>query len=175
MSSDTASRPASGPDQRRPDDDPERERYRELLEELRTVLPGVQILFAFLLTVPFNSRFTELDAFGTRLYGVALAASALAAASFTAPPWYHRLDGGQPRGRRLHRSVLFQLGGLSLLFVAMASVLLLVSRFIFGSTAGGLIVALFVAGATVAWWLVPALDRLRHGTGHEDTGPPDTE
>lgn len=154
-------------------EDPERERYRELLEELRTVQPGVQVLFAFLLTVPFNQRFSDLDALGTNLYGVALAASALATAAFVAPPWYHRLDGGQPRERRNHRSVGFQIAGLTFLFVAMASAILLVARFIFGPSPGALIVGLFVTAAAVGWWLVPTYDRVRHGTGHEDTGPPD--
>lgn len=55
-----------------------RERYRELLEELRTIIPGVQVLFAFLLTVPFSSRFTELDALGRRVFTGSLVAAALA-------------------------------------------------------------------------------------------------
>ncbi len=46
----------------------QRERYRELLEELRTIIPGVQVLFAFLLTVPFSSRFADLDELGRRAF-----------------------------------------------------------------------------------------------------------
>lgn len=52
-----------------------RERYRELLEEVRVIIPGIQVLFAFLLTVPFSSRFTKLDTIGTALFVASLAAT----------------------------------------------------------------------------------------------------
>jgi hypothetical protein len=46
------------------DKEEERERYRELLEELRTIIPEAQVLFAFLLTVPFAARFSQIDSCG---------------------------------------------------------------------------------------------------------------
>src|ERR671919_130188 len=63
----------------------------ELLNELRVALPGVQILFAFLLTVPFSARFGELTAFQSDVYYLTLIATALSAACLIAPSSAHRL------------------------------------------------------------------------------------
>ena len=57
----------------------------ELLNELRIALPGVQILFAFLLTVPFTQRFTDLTAFQRDTFYVTLVATALSTACLIAP------------------------------------------------------------------------------------------
>ena len=63
-------------DGRHRDEDVSRERYRELLEELRTIIPGAQVLLGFLLTVPFAGRFTEVDDLGEAVFLVALVAVA---------------------------------------------------------------------------------------------------
>jgi hypothetical protein len=85
-------------DQGRDNDDAgsEKERKRdrqmlELLNELRVALPGVQILFAFLLTVPFSARFEELTGFQSDVYYLTLIATALSAACLIAPSSAHRL------------------------------------------------------------------------------------
>jgi hypothetical protein len=85
-------------DQSLDNDDADREEQRkrdrqmlELLNELRVALPGVQILFAFLLTVPFSARFGELTAFQSDVYYVTLIATALSAACLIAPSSAHRL------------------------------------------------------------------------------------
>ena len=64
----------------------------ELLNELRVALPGVQVLFAFLLILPFQQRFSETTAEDQAVYTVALLLSALAAALLIAPSMYHRLN-----------------------------------------------------------------------------------
>jgi hypothetical protein len=64
----------------------------ELLNELRVALPGVQVLFAFLLILPFQQRFVETSAEDRTVYTVALLSSALAAALLIAPSMYHRLN-----------------------------------------------------------------------------------
>jgi hypothetical protein len=63
----------------------------ELLNELRVALPGVQILFAFLLTVPFSQRFGQLTPFQRDDYYVTLMATALSTACLIAPSAAHRL------------------------------------------------------------------------------------
>ena len=63
----------------------------ELLQELRVALPGVQVLFAFLLTVPFSQGFDRLTGFQRDLYFGILLATALASILFIAPTAYHRL------------------------------------------------------------------------------------
>src|SRR5689334_23572075 len=63
----------------------------ELLQELRVALPGVQVLFAFLLAVPFQKNFTEATAFDEKMYFATLLLTALSAALLIAPSAYHRL------------------------------------------------------------------------------------
>jgi hypothetical protein len=75
-------------------DEQERRRDRQMLEllnELRVALPGVQILFAFLLTVPFSVRFGSLTTFQRDVYYLTLIATALSAACLIAPSSAHRL------------------------------------------------------------------------------------
>src|SRR6476469_6771134 len=76
-----ADRPAAQLDDEA-DRDELRERYYGLLQELRVLLPGVQILVAFLLTAPFANRFSKLDPMGRRLYGVALMTGLVAIVAF---------------------------------------------------------------------------------------------
>jgi Family of unknown function (DUF6328) len=64
----------------------------ELLNELRVTLPGVQVLFAFLLVLPFQVRFAQTDATDRLIYLAALLSSAAAAALLMAPSVYHRLN-----------------------------------------------------------------------------------
>src|SRR2546421_6407122 len=64
----------------------------ELLGELRVALPGVQVLFAFLLTVPFQQRFQTASTFEKNVYFVALCSAALASILLIAPSAYHRVE-----------------------------------------------------------------------------------
>src|SRR4051795_10440555 len=63
----------------------------QLLGELRVAMPGVQVLFAFLLAVPFQQRFAQATDFQRDVYFVTLLAAAAASALFVAPTAYHRL------------------------------------------------------------------------------------
>jgi len=67
------------------DRDELRQRHYGLLQELRVVLPGVQVLLAFLLTVPFAARFTELDDAGRRAFEIALTSSMLSVVFLLGP------------------------------------------------------------------------------------------
>ena len=63
----------------------------ELLQELRVLLPGVQVLLAFLLIVPFNARFEQLDAAEERVYLLSLIFAGVATALLVAPSAFHRI------------------------------------------------------------------------------------
>jgi hypothetical protein len=128
----------------------------ELLGELRVALPGVQVLFAFLLVVPFNQRFTEVTPFQEKVYVVTLLASATASALLIAPSVHHRL-----RFRRREKDFIVRAGnrlaiaGLTALGVAMVGVILLVTDFLFGATTSALAtigVALLFA---LVWYAIP--------------------
>lgn len=110
-----------------------RNRYYGLLQELRVLLPGVQILVAFLLTAPFATRFTDLDQVGRCLYGVALLTGVLAVVVFVAPTVFHRVGHRRSRVTRLLWGVKMVRIGLVLLGVSLVAAFALIWRFVFGA------------------------------------------
>src|SRR3954449_7611573 len=72
------------------DRDELRERYYGLLQELRVLLPGVQVLVAFMLAVPFAQRFSDLDSVAIAVFASALVTSVLSVVSFMTPISLHR-------------------------------------------------------------------------------------
>jgi hypothetical protein len=135
------------------DRDELRTRYYGLLQELRVVLPGTQLLVAFLLTVPFNNRFTELDDFGRTLYGVALVTGTLAIVFLIGPTAFHRIGPRQSRSRRLQWSIVLTRLGIALLGFSLVTALGLVTRLVFGGFTA-LLVTGMVALVTVGTWAV---------------------
>jgi uncharacterized protein DUF6328 len=143
----------------------------ELLSELRVALPGVQVLFAFLLVVPFNQRFEGADPLARTTYFVTLLLTAAASIFLIAPSFHHRW---QFRRRRKERVVLtgnaLALVGLVLLALAMTGVVLLVTEFLFGPPVGTLTAAA-VAGLFGAVWFGIAAAGLRGRSGGSDVVP----
>jgi Family of unknown function (DUF6328) len=132
--------------------------FNELLGELRVALPGVQVLFAFLLTVPFAQGFTTLTQFERDLYLVVLLLTALASALLMAPTAYHRVlfrKGYKPQILFFaNRSAMVGLGVLAL---AMTGAILLISHVIFGEAAS--IAVTIPSGMVFAllWYMLPWL------------------
>ena len=131
-----------------------RDRYRELLEETRTVMPGTQVLFAFLLTAAFSTGFKDLDQLGKRTFAGALLLAALAAITLMGPTAFHRVSDTDNRAERLTVSVYLQVIGMALLLTAMTLVIFVVTRLIFDDTAVGLAFAAAAGGAGVLIWYV---------------------
>ena len=99
----------------------------ELTGELRVVVTGVQVLFAFLLVVPFNSGFRGVGGFERGVYLVTLVLAALAAACTIAPSAAHRiLFRADDKQRIVHFSNRVSIAGLAFLAMAMCSSVLLV-------------------------------------------------
>src|SRR5688572_618704 len=96
----------------------QRERYRELLEELRVIMPGTQVLFAFLLTAVFSQRFKDLDQLGRRSFALALLLAALAVITLMGPAAFHRMSKPGQRLQRVKISVILQVTGMALLLSA---------------------------------------------------------
>ena len=132
----------------------------EMTGELRIVVTGVQVLFAFLLVVPFDSGFTGVGPFERGVYLATLICSALAAACVIAPAAYHRVVFRQDEKHHLvflaNRIVLV---GLALLAVAMCGSLLLVTTKLFGPTAGVLTAALVGVPFVGLWFVAPLYRR----------------
>jgi Family of unknown function (DUF6328) len=150
-----------------PDKDTDRGReesireMNELLQELRVILPGVQVLFAFLLTVAFTRRFTELSSYQIDVYFTALMSTAFATGFFIAPTSQHRLLWRQHvRSQRLRLGNAFLILGSLFLAVAVSCVVFLVADFVYGHTTAAVATALVGGGLLVLWYLVPLAQRL---------------
>jgi hypothetical protein len=156
-----------------PDDRGEEERRRdrqmiELLNELRVALPGVQILFAFLLTVPFSQRFATLTAFQRDVYYVTLMATALSTACLIAPSAAHRLRFHQSERAWIVESANeLTIAGLCLLAVALGGSVLLITDIMFDG-ARVWVYSGAVLTVIVGLWFVRPL--LRHARG-KSSGP----
>jgi len=133
----------------------------EVLQELRVAITGGQILFGFLLTVPFAQRWTETDDFQRALFLVTLLAIATATGCFIAPTAAHRV-----RFHQRDRSFLVAyanraaIAGLCCLLVAMVSALLLVTDFVF-SRGTAIASSGAIAGLLLCIWFVVPLVRYR--------------
>jgi Family of unknown function (DUF6328) len=136
----------------------------ELLNELRVALPGVQVLFAFLLAVPFQPRFESVTDLERHVYLVTLLASAAATAFLIAPTSYHRLlfqRGYRPQIIRNGARML--IAGLTCLAVAMIGAVFLVVSFMFADDTAVAVAAATLALFAVLWFGVPLVRRLRDG------------
>jgi uncharacterized integral membrane protein len=139
----------------------------ELLQELRVALPGVQVLFAFLLIVPFNQRFGELTDTQEGIYLGTLISTAISAALLIAPTAYHRLTfRKQQKGELVFLANRMAIIGLGFLALAMTGVVLLVTDFVFG-TAVTVLCTIFVGLMYVIFWYALPLRR-RVSLGDDD-------
>jgi Family of unknown function (DUF6328) len=133
----------------------------ELLNELRVALPGVQVLFAFLLAVPFANGWPRVNDFQRDVFFVAFIATAVSSALLIAPSAFHRLRWRvEDKGRIVAISNGLTIVGLLFLAISIISVVLLVSDFIFDRTTaivttaaiGAVLVVLWYGLAAIAWW-----------------------
>jgi hypothetical protein len=131
----------------------------ELLNELRVALPGVQVLFAFLLTVPFTPKFAQVTTAQRHVYFATLLCSAAASALLIAPSAYHRLRFRQgDKKQMLITSNRLSIVGLAFLALAMTGVVLLITDLLFKAT--GVVIVTAVTAALFAWfWYGLALSR----------------
>jgi hypothetical protein len=129
----------------------------ELTGELRVVVTGVQVLFAFLLIVPFDTGFAHVGGFERTVYLVTLLLAALSAVCTIAPSAQHRWVFRHDDKRHLvftsNRVVIV---GMVFLALAMCGCLLLVTTKLFGVTTGLLTAALGAIPFAVLWFLIPA-------------------
>jgi hypothetical protein len=120
-------------DDDRSDEEAKRDRQMiELLNELRVALPGVQILFAFLLTVPFTQRFPKITSFQRDVFYLTLLAATVSAACLIAPSAAHRLRFHQKEREWLIESAnAYLIAGLAFLAIAIGSAFLLITDVLF--------------------------------------------
>ena len=130
----------------------------ELLNELRVALPGVQILFAFLLTVPFAARFDQTTSFQRDVLFITLILSALSAACLIAPSAAHRLRFHQgDRAWIIETANRLCIIGLAFLAAAMVGVVLLITDVLYDGARVWIISGAFALLITALWFIRPLL------------------
>jgi Family of unknown function (DUF6328) len=132
----------------------------ELLQELRVVGLGVQVLFGFLLSLPFTNRFARLNHGQRDLYLVTLVLSALATALLLGPVAYHRLvfRRGQKEGLVRAASVM-AIAGLAVVGLAVSAAVLLVTGFVASGVPAVLITVFVVCVFAIVWFAFPLARR----------------
>jgi ABC-type multidrug transport system fused ATPase/permease subunit len=147
----------------------------ELLQELRVSQTGVQILFAFLLTLPFTQRFKEVTTFQRDVYFVSLLLAGAASAFFIAPVSIHRLlFRRKEKARLIAASNWMAIAGLACIAVAMVGVILLIADFLFGSLTAALVAGFAGLVFALLWYALPLswlLHQARRGAGSSPEPP----
>jgi O-antigen/teichoic acid export membrane protein len=134
----------------------------ELLQELRVAGLGVQVLFGFLLALPFTDMFSSLDPEQRRLYVAVLLLAALATALLTAPVAYHRIVFRRHKKHDLLRFAnTVALAGLVCVALAISGAVLLVVSVVYDGLVAAIIAAIVAGAYFVLWYVVPHL-------GHTD-------
>ncbi len=136
----------------------------EFLQELRIVLPGVQILFAFLLTVPFAQRFAELTGLQRNVFFATLLCTAAATALLIGPSAHHRLLFRQgAREHRLRVGNLLTIFGLIFLVPAMVGVIFVITDLMFGLMGAVAVTVLMALVFGLLWFALPLWYRRNGG------------
>jgi hypothetical protein len=143
----------------------------ELLNELRVALPGVQVLFAFLLVLPFQQGFAGISDTDRLVYFAALVSSAAAGAMLIAPSVYHRINFRRRNKERMLRDAnVLLMGGTALTGVGFACSIFLIADVIYGSTTAAVATIVTVLMFGGLWFVLPLLRR-REPDDEEGSGP----
>ena len=134
----------------------------ELLQELRVVLTGIQVLFAFLLVVPFQQGWASVTEFEKTVYYVTLLLTAASSVCLIAPTVRHRM-----RFRELDKrwivdsSNRLAIAGVAFLGGAICGVLMLITHVVYDSTLTTVVVAAFAVMIGWFWFVAPVIRGLR--------------
>jgi hypothetical protein len=144
----------------------------ELLQELRVALPGVQVLFAFLLAVPFQQNFTKITPFQERVYFATLLLTAASAVLLISPSAYHRMTFRQQQKDHLvFLANRFAIAGLGLLALAMTGAIMLITDVLFGGVTTAVTSAVTLSAFVTFWYLLPLRRRFSQEDLEENRRP----
>jgi amino acid transporter len=139
--------------------------YNELLQELRSLIPGANVLLGFLLAVSFTSSFGDLSRVERWVYFVTLVSTAMAIVLFMAPAAHHRLRFREgDKEHILRKGNREAIAGTVASSIAFTGVLYLVTEKIFGGESAGVIAVAFFLFTAWRWWSF-ALLRTLHDEG----------
>ena len=148
-----------------PEDGPNK-RDRELIEllnELRVALPGIQVLFAFLLIVPFSQGYDRLSSTEVKVYFAAFLCASAATAFLIAPTAYHRVQWrARDKERLLQTSNVLALIGMVFLALAVTCTVYVITAVLFGTTAAVWTTAINAGVFSFLWFGLPLISRATH-------------
>jgi len=134
----------------------------ELLNELRVTLPGVQVLFAFLLIAPFSQQFERINDLQKYAYLIALTFTALGSAFLIAPTPYHRIRWrDEDKEAMLRLANRLAIAGTLCVAIAMSCALFFVTDFLFSSPVPALLTTLVASVIVTFWYALPLARELR--------------
>jgi hypothetical protein len=142
------------------------EEWLELLNEIRVLLPGVQVLFAFLLAVPFASGFEAVTELQRDLYALSLMGALASIVCLVAPTTHHRIRWRKrDKEYMLHVANRSVIAGSAFLAISMSAAIYLVGDYLFSSLAA--ILATVAAGIafTLLWFGLPLARRITEDAG----------
>ena len=142
-------------------DERENRQLTELLNELRVALPGVQMLFGFLLAVPFSQRFSQITTDQRLLYYAAFLSAAAASVCFIAPTSFHRIV--WQRGKKavlLRVANALTIAGTVCLAVAITTVVLFITSYLYGSSQAAIAGGLILSALVTLWYVLPLAVRV---------------
>lgn len=137
----------------------------ELLQEVRVALPGVQVLFAFLLAVPFQQNFKDITAFQQDVYFATLLLTAISAALLISPTAYHRMTfRQQQKDHLIFLANRLTIAGLASLALAMTGAIVLITDVLFGTVATAITGAAALGMFALLWGALPLHRRFSQGS-----------
>jgi O-antigen/teichoic acid export membrane protein len=132
----------------------------ELLQELRVAAIGVQVLFGFLLALPFTNRFTQLGGYRRGIYVADLVVTAIAAALFSMPVAYHRIVFRQHKKAGLLRVAnVAAILGLGAVLLAVSGAVFLAVSVVYAGSLAPIIAGVVAAAFLSMWFVMPKFDR----------------
>jgi hypothetical protein len=138
----------------------------ELLNELRVALPGAQVLFAFLLTVPFSDRFQDLTGSQRAFYFAAFVGTTIATGLFMAPTAYHRIRFREgDKERMLRTSNRFAIVGIGFLALSVTMAVVLTADLLFGLATAAMVGLATFAFLVWVWFAIPVARKLHDEDG----------
>lgn len=127
--------------------------HSELLEELRVLIPGAEVLFGFLLAIRFTGEFAELSSLQEYVYYVTLLSTAVALVLLLAPAVHHRIRFREGDKEYLLRKANREaIAGSAAIAVAFSGALFVVTDLVFGTVQALLVTAAFLAFTAWRWW-----------------------
>ena len=141
----------------------------ELLNELRVALPGVQVLFAFLLIVPFSQRYAQVTELQKEVYFASFLCAAVSTVLLIAPSAIHRIEWRQKDKKwMLQASNRLAIAGTVFLALAMIGVVFVITDILFGGAAVAVTTAVVAALFALFWYVIPLYRRMRSTPDREE-------